>query len=172
MRKEKTDGGISEEALLAEYGAVYKYALTICQNETEAQDVTQETFLKAMRSGNGFEGNSSLYTWLCSIAKNLWINKCKKQNRELAVDEWEQNVPDSKKGIERMMAERDSSRQIHRVLHTLDEPYKEVFSLRVFGELPFGDIAELFSKTESWARVTYYRARKMITETLEREGLL
>ena len=68
------------------------------------------------------------------------------------------------------MADRETSFQLHRILHELKEPYKEVFSLRTFGQLSFGEIARLFSKTESWARVTYYRARKMIQETLRKEG--
>ena len=68
--------------------------------------------------------------------------------------------------------EKDLSMRIHHVLHNLNEPYKEVFSLRVFGQLPFADIARLFGKTESWARVTYHRGRKMITEILRKDGII
>ena len=67
-------------------------------------------------------------------------------------------------GIERGFADRDAARRLHRLLHDLPEPYKEVFSLRTFGELPFGQIGELFGKTESWARVTYFRARQKLKE--------
>lgn len=172
MRKGKTNIGMTDEILLAEYEAVYRYALSICQNDTEAQDLTQETFFKALQASNQFEGKSSLYTWLCTIAKNLWINKCKKSNREVLQDKMVEDMSSSDKPIEQMITERDFSKRVHLVLHTLDEPYKEVFSLRVFGELPFADIAELFSKTESWARVTYHRAKKMITEQLRRDGWL
>jgi RNA polymerase sigma-70 factor (ECF subfamily) len=52
----------------------------------------------------------------------------------------------------------------------MDEPYKEVFSLRVFGELPFAQIAELFGKTESWARVTYHRAKSKIAAIIKEEN--
>jgi len=62
---------------------------------------------------------------------------------------------------------KESYFEIHKILHTLEEPYKEVFSLRVFGELPFRQIGELFGKTESWARVTYHRARMKIKEDLQ-----
>ncbi len=172
MRKGKTNTGMTEEILLAEYEAVYRYALSICQNDTEAQDLTQETFLKAMQASDRFEGKSSLYTWLCTILKHLWINKCKKSNREVLEDEKIVDISSPNKTIEQMITEKDFSKKIHLVLHTLDEPYKEVFSLRVFGELPFADIADLFSKTESWARVTYHRAKKMITEQLRRDGWL
>jgi len=163
---------MTEDILLAEYEAVYRYALSICQNDTEAQDLTQETFLKAIQASDRFEGKSSLYTWLCTILKHLWINKCKKSNREVLEDEKMADISSPGKTIEQMITEKDFSKKIHFVLHTLDEPYKEVFSLRVFGELPFADIANLFSKTESWARVTYHRAKKMITEQLRKDGWL
>ena len=74
------------------------------------------------------------------------------------------------KPLEQMLTEQSIYKQLHVVLHTMDEPYKEVFSLRVFGELPFADIADLFGKTESWARVTYHRAKKSITEQLRKDG--
>lgn len=70
--------------------------------------------------------------------------------------------------MEETLADRDTARQLHRLLHDLSEPYKEVFSLRIFGELPFAQIGELFGKTESWARVTYFRARQKLKEALKR----
>lgn len=161
---------ISDEVLCAEYEAVYRYVLSLCKNVTQAQDITQETFLKAMKNSERFAGNSSLYTWLCSIAKNLWLNSCKKQQREKLFDNSFEFANSAEKSVEHQIADKDSAFRIHILLHRLPEPYKEVFSLRVFGQLPFADIAELFSKTESWARVTFYRARKMIVEQMEGDG--
>lgn len=74
---------------------------------------------------------------------------------------------DGRPGIEEGFADRETARQLHVLLHALPEPYKEVFSLRTFGELPFAQIGELFGKTESWARVTYFRARQKLKEALE-----
>ena len=62
--------------------------------------------------------------------------------------------------------DKEQAIKIHRILHELSEPYKEVFTLRVFGELRFGQIADVFGKTESWARVTYHRARMMIMDKM------
>ena len=166
--RQKSGAGISSEVLCAEYEALYHYALSLCRSEAEAEDLTQETFLKAMRASGSFEGNSSLYTWLCAIAKNLWFNRCKKQGREVASDAALEAHPDNTAPIEEKIVQKDMAMQVHKVLHDLAEPYKEVFSLRTFGELPFADIAQLFGKTESWARVTYYRARKMIGEKMGR----
>lgn len=170
MRRNKQSPKITDEVLFAEYKSVYYYALSICRNETEALDLTQETFLKAMQSAEDFRGDSSLYTWLCIILKHIYLNKCKKLSREISQEELNQELPAAEASVEQMIADKDASRRIHLILHELEEPYKEVFSLRVFGELPFADIAELFNRTESWARVTYYRAKKMILEKLKKEG--
>ena len=169
MGRKKRTPEISEQALCAEYEAVYRYALTLCPSETDAQDVTQETFLKAMGARASFAGESSLYTWLCAIAKNLWRNRCKKLGRELPLD-WDADPGGT--SVEQAAEDRDMSLAVHRALHRLDEPYKEVFSLRAFGELSFAEIGALFDKTEGWARVTYHRARKMILETLRKEGTI
>ena len=170
MRRGNGGQEISEEVLCGEYEAVYHYVLSLCRNDIEAQDITQETFLKAMKSYGKFEGNSSLYTWLCAIAKNLWINNCKKYNREVLPEDMRGMQDDDQISIEQNILEKETALHIHKVLHNMQEPYKEVFSLRVFGQLSFGEIAGLFSKTESWARVTYHRTRKMIGEKLRKDG--
>ena len=160
----------SEAVLSAEYEAVYRYALTLCRQEQLAQEITQETFLRAMSAKSGFAGESSLYTWLCAIAKNVYFNHCRKVKREVPMQEWDD--PSANMDTEARLEDRDLSLAIHRVLHDMPEPYKEVFSLRVFGQLAYREIAGLFGKTESWARVTYHRARKMIEETLRKDGIL
>ena len=161
---------ISDKVLCAEYEAVFRYTLSLCHNKTEAEDITQETFLKALNARHSFQGGSSLYTWLCSIAKNLWINKCKKDNKEITTDEMPNIQEES--SFEEYLNNKDTALEIHKVLHILNEPYKEVFTLRVFGELSFSDIAKLFSKTESWSRVTYHRSKKIIIEQLRKGGML
>ena len=156
---------ITNEILCAEYSAVYHYVLSLCRNEAEASDITQEAFLKALSAKESFSGESSLYTWLCAIAKRLWLNHCKKQGREVRDEDlFTDKISDD--NTEESIIKKDTLLSVHKILHSMNEPYTEVFSLRVFGELSFSDIAQLFSKSESWARVTYYRARKMINEEL------
>lgn len=161
---------ITDKTLSAEYEAVYHYILALCRNEALAQDITQETFLKAIGSSDKFKGESSLYTWLCAIAKRQLINRYKKDGREIPTDDFSGTLPKNEKSFEELISDKDMAMHIHRVLHQMEEPYKEVFSLRVFGQLSFADIAKLFAKTESWARVTYHRARKAINEVLRKEG--
>ncbi len=160
---------IINQVLSAEYVNVYRYVLSLCKCETLASDITQETFLKALKNYSKFAGNSSLYTWLCAIAKNVWRNHCKKSSRETNLDDFENTASNS--DTEKSLMDKDLTIHIHRILHDLNEPYKEVFMLRAYGELSFKDIAQLFSKSENWARVTYHRAKKNIIETLERKGI-
>lgn len=101
-------------------------------------------------------------TWLCSIAKNLYHDEMR--SRQRVADVSEINDLPSNENVENSVADSDMAFRIHLVLHRLEEPYKEVFQLRVFGELSFSQIAAIFGKTESWARVTYHRAKLKIQE--------
>ena len=143
---------------------VYKYALSLSRNEAIAEEITQETFFKALISIDKFDGKCKLYVWLCQIAKNTYLSFCDKEKRlDRDADGEDAFYVD---GLEQRLFERESAFEVHKALHKLDEPYKEVVSLRLFGELSFAQIAELFNKTESWARVTYHRARLKIKEDL------
>lgn len=141
---------------------VYKYALSLSRDPRMAEEITQETFFKALKHIDSFRGQCRLYVWLCQIAKNTYISYRQKQSRFLPEKEEAEE-----KNLEEYLLTRETAFEIHKVLHHLSEPYKEVFSLRVFGELPFVKIGELFGKTESWARVTYHRARMKIKEELK-----
>lgn len=140
---------------------VYKYVLALCRDEHMAEEVTQETFFKALKSIDSFRGQCKLYAWLCQIAKNTYFSMAAKaQKREPG------EIPETE-DPEAALLRSESAFEIHRALHALEEPYKEVFSLRVFGQLPFRKIGQIFGKTESWARVTYHRARLRIKEELK-----
>ena len=169
MKRKRSKGKITDAVLCGEYNAVYRYVISICHDENMASDITQETFLKAMSAKNNFAGESSLYTWLCAIAKRIFLNKCKKQGREILDENYFEKLY-SNDCVEESVSKKDTIFNIHKILHEIKEPYKEVFTLRVFGELSFSDIARLFSKSEEWARVTYHRARKMINEKMREDG--
>ena len=139
---------------------VFKYVLALSRNPSLAEEITQEAFFKALKSLDSFQGQCKLYVWLCQIAKNTYLSYLKKHKEP----EKEETLTSS---LEEMMLDKESVFLIHQALHNLPEPYKEVFSLRVLGELSFRQIGLLFGKTENWARVTYHRARLTIKEELE-----
>ena len=143
---------------------VYKYLLVLCRNQWVAEEITQETFFKVLEKLDQFDGRSSLYSWLCQIAKHTYFDHCRREKRKGRAEEvgaaWPQD------SLEERLLDQESLQEIYQGIHALEEPYKEVFLLRLFGELSFAQIAALFHKTESWARVTYYRAKGKIKEGL------
>lgn len=143
---------------------VYKYTLSLCQDVAVAEDITQETFFKALKSIEKFSGKCKLQVWLCQIAKNTYFSYYEKEKKKS--DEEIVEIQSNTKEIEKVLINNETAFEIHKLLHNLQEPYKEVFTLRTFGELSFAQIGELFGKTESWARVTYHRAKLKLKEDL------
>ncbi len=151
----------------AYYERVYRFLLGLSQNHALAEDLTQETFLRAMKSAGQFDSRCSIVTYLCSIARNLYIDHCRKQRKEQPLnDAQEQTSPDWSDAL----LDREQALRVHRVLHELEEPYKEVFSLRVFGELSHAEIGALFGKNENWSRITFYRAKILLQHRLTEEN--
>lgn len=147
------------------FSDVYRYVLTLCRNEAIAEEVTQETFFKALRNIEQFNGSCKLYVWLCQIAKNTYFSLSKKQNR--LASEMDMGCPDPAADLERNYLDQEAAKSLHHLLHHLNEPYKEVFTLRIFGELRFAQIGELFGKSDSWARLIFYRAKKQLQEAIK-----
>ena len=145
------------------YMRVFSYAMTLAGERTQAEEITQETFFRAFSRQKDFRGESDEVTWLCAIAKNYFLDEKRRQARNEPIPE---EMPETGKSLEQTAEDRDSSFRIHVALHELEEPYREVFELRVFGELSFREIGMIFKKTENWARVTYHRARLKLQERM------
>ena len=148
----------------AYYMRVFSYAMTLAGDRHLAEEITQETFFRAFSTLTGFRGESDEVTWLCAIAKNLFTDEMRKQRRS---GEMPEDAVSREKAVEQTTVERDDSFRVHMALHALEEPYREVFELRVFGELSFQQVGRIFNKTENWARVTFHRARAKLKERME-----
>ena len=148
------------------YEDVLRFLRGLSRDEQLAEELTQETIYRALKSIHMFRGDSDMRVWLCSIAKNLFFTYCKKQ-KHVTYDETHENDVAEEKLFVQMVEDRETALQVHKILHELKEPYKEIFSLRVFGELSFKEIASLFQKSEHWSCVTYHRAKMMIRQRLE-----
>lgn len=156
------------EAMYNEYYRdVYRYVLSLLKNADEAEEITQETFVKAIASIKSFDGKKDIRAWLFTIAKNTYISKYRK-NKNVSIQGLEE-LPEQQTQVSftEELDDKETAFQIHQFLHTMDEPYKEVFYLRVFGELDFQKIGSLFGKSDSWARVTFYRAKNQIKKRME-----
>ncbi len=155
---------LSEELYRENYNIVFGYLFRMCRNHSIAEELTAETFLKAFSKFSSYKGGGKISTWLCQIAKNEYLQYIRKQKNTENTDDFE-NLPDDS-SIADIIQDKAMALEIHKLLHNLEEPYKEVFILRVFAELSFRDISVIMEKTETWARVTYYRAKVRILEGL------
>ena len=147
---------------------VYLYIRRLSGDEHIAEEITSETFFKAMDSIENFRGDCDVRVWLCQIAKNCYYTHIKKAGKFQWADiESLQNLSDSAPGLAEQLIRKEEVQRIQKVLHDMSDPYKEVFMWRVFAQLSFKQIGSIFSKNENWACVTYHRARKMIIHRLE-----
>lgn len=145
------------------YKYVKSYALSLCLNEALAEDITQETFYNAIKKIETFKNDCKIETWLCSIAKNVFLNLKRKKQTENILD-YPNLVADS--SLEEDVINDESVKRILTEAVNLETPYKEVFYMKSLGDMPYSTIAAVFSKSENWARVTYYRAKKQIEERM------
>ena len=150
------------------FNDVFLYIRRLSGSEHIAEEITSETFFKALRSIDQFRGECDLRVWLCQIAKNCYYTYLKKHKKTKSIDEESfKNLSDPREMPGEALARREEAQEIRNILHTLKEPYKEVFAWRVFAELSFKEIGQIFNKTDNWACVTYHRARNMIIEKME-----
>ncbi|HIS59511.1 MAG TPA: sigma-70 family RNA polymerase sigma factor [Candidatus Faecousia faecipullorum] len=154
-----------EEVYRTYFREVELYLRAICKDELLAEELTEQVFFQALKALPTFRGDCDIRTWLCAMGRNLYLSHLRRQKPTESIDELQ--IPDPRRSIEEQVSDKQQALAIHKVLHDLPEPYKEVFSLRVFGQLSFADIGGLFGKTANWACVTYHRARQKIQKDLE-----
>ena len=143
---------------------VYRFLLRLCGDADWAEELTQETFYQALIHIGQFQGRSSLYTWLCQIGKNAWLKECRRRSQRADASAEELPTADPRPGPEELAIQKDQLQRIRQAILGLNDPYKEVFILHIFGQLKLREIAEAHGKSESWARVTYHRARTQIAK--------
>lgn len=143
---------------------VFKYLIKLTGNAALAEELTQETFFRAYMNYTSLRNKEKASVWLCQIAKNTyyaWYNEHKKLH-SLETTESISN-PDN---MEDSFVKKELSKKALACLHKLEEPYKEVFMLSVFGGFSLKDISAIFGKSESWARVTFFRAKQKLSEKM------
>ncbi len=141
-----------------DFRTVYKFLFCLTRNSDVAEELTQETFYRAIQKISSFQGKCKISTWLCQIAKNLWYDELKKKKMEslhqhkLFFEQTEDKMED------RII----SNIELDKQLQGLDKPTQEVMELRITGDLSFREIATILNRTENWARVTFYRGKKKL----------
>lgn len=161
------------EKLYKEYSRlVFNYLNSLCGNFEIAEELTQETFYKAIKGINKFNNECKISTWLCRIAKNTWIDFLRKEKKQdfISVDNdfyFEDLIVE--KSLDDNLTEKSELINLYKHIHELDENTREVFYLRIKGELSFKDIGEILNKSESWAKLAFYRGKIKLKEAMKHE---
>lgn len=148
--------------------SVYRFLLSLAGSEDLAEELLQETFYQAFQHIDQFEGRCNLYTWLCQIGKNAWIKECRR-NRRYSDISWDNlTIPSNGPSLEERMISKDEYRRVRKAIQNLEDPYRDVFILHAIGGVKLKEVAGIYGKSESWARVTYYRAKQRIAQEVSR----
>lgn len=146
-----------------------RFVMSLCHNETVAEDVTAETFYRAIKNIDSFkEGN--IFTWLCTIAKNTYFNMTKrKENENASLDD--ENIPEpaSPDSVEETCIKKESNIEMYRQIQTLEASERDVVYLRIFAGLSYKEIGDILNKSESYARVTYFRCKEKLKGRMKNE---
>lgn len=145
---------------------VFLFLKGLTANDGLAEELTQETFFRALKGLEHYDGKQDVRAWLFTVARNACYDHCLRAKHAAPLEDAETKAADSP-DIAQLLVDEDAAFTVHQCLHTLEEPYKEVFSLRVFGELPFEKIGAIFGHNAAWARVTYYRAKTRLQTLLQ-----
>lgn len=159
---------ITDEEIYKEYyKMVFAFLLSMCKDYHLAEDLAQDTFLRAYAHINTYDENRKMSTWLCEIAKNLYIDHTRKSaNKEVPVEIYPEDIQKDRFGSNEIIAS-ISAQEIMKIVHRLNEPYKEVFLLRYSMGLSFNEIADIFGEKEGWARMIYYRSRMQLQKKIK-----
>ncbi len=144
---------------------VYRYLLAQTRDEDVAEDLTQETFVQAIRCIGKYDGTCRLSTWLCAIAKNQWLVWLRKHPPAVPLEDAEPEAASAESEV----LEQTERMELLKLLHACPEPYRETIYLRIYGNLSFAQIGEIMGKTENWARVTFYRGKERLRKELEQQ---
>ena len=143
---------------------IFKYLMKMTADFSLSEELTQETFFRAYMNYASLRNKEKAPVWLCRIARNTyftWYNEQKKKEPMDILDSVSSN-----ENVEAAFIQKELSQEALLYLHELGEPYKEVFMLSVFGGFSLKDISQAFGKSESWARVTFYRAKQKLLERM------
>ncbi|NPV90255.1 MAG: sigma-70 family RNA polymerase sigma factor [Firmicutes bacterium] len=144
--------------------SVYRFLLSLSHDADTAEELTQETFYRAVYSIGKYDGSCKISVWLCQIAKHAWYQELRRRNRH-AAQELTEDIPDSST-LEQSILLTSDKLSLYKAIHVLSEPMREVVHMRLSGEFSFSEIGEVLGKSENWARTTFYRAKQKILEVL------
>lgn len=146
------------------YQRVFRFLLSLSGDRQQAEDLAQEVFYRALLHIQQYRENESMFTWLCTIGKNAWLNECRKQTRLVPLED---NLQDFAPDLETSLEEQEQKALLRKAILELPTDYQDVVILHIYGEVSLREIAIRKGKSESWGKVTFYRAKRILTQKLE-----
>ncbi|MCM3311827.1 RNA polymerase sigma factor [Shouchella rhizosphaerae] len=153
---------MDKDNIYQDYGDfIFKYLLTLTNNLDLAEELTQETFYQAIKSINKFHdnGKTKFSTWLCAIAKNVWLQELNHKNKKQQLKDSLKNENTTLYDLENEYIKNEDKIMFFKKTHQLSEDKREILYLRLLGDLSFKEIGSIFERSENWARVTFHRAK-------------
>lgn len=154
------------------WNEVYGFMLKRTENETDAEDITIETFSKAFDKISTYNPEYQFNTWLIAIAKNVHIDMLRKKKSTLFIeitDEEDQqayNIADSSPSAEDELITEQNLSQLLLYIKELKPHYQEVIQLRYFQEMSYQEIAEHLDEPLSNVKIKLLRAKKLLAEII------
>ena len=152
------------------FETVNKFLFCLTHDNDVSEELTQETFCKAIQKINIFKNDCKTSVWLCQIAKNLWYDELKKSKKIKEISEEEYLSIQTKIDMEENIIFKENKKTLYQRIDNLNEQMKSVIYLRIIGDLSFKEIGDILGKTENWARITFYRGKERLKEEKEYEG--
>lgn len=141
---------------------VYHFLYSLCHDPQLAEDLTQETFLRAFQSLDRYNGNCKISVWLCQIAKHLLYQYWEKSRHEIPMETEVKEETAGNADPEHQVLTKIELFQVLEEMQKLPERMREVMYLRITGDLSFKEIGEILGRSENWARVTFYRGKERL----------
>lgn len=149
------------------YTRVHRYLRALSGSEQQADNLTQEVFYRALLHIGTYRDCGSMYAWLCAIGKNAWLDACRKQRRLVSMDDALPQMRGTSPDPEAVLLEQERQDALRAAILELPAEYRDVVILHVYGEIPLREIAAQKGKSESWGKVTFYRAKRLLAQKLE-----
>lgn len=147
---------------------VYRFLYSYLHDVDLSEELTQETFLRAIKSLNKYNGKCKISVWLCQIAKHVLYQELDKKNKNKTT-ELNDNIEFNHYSTEELVISSENKKEIYKMIQSLDNTTREVMYLRLTGDLSFREIGEILNKTENWARVIFFRGKSKIIGRIQNE---
>lgn len=152
-----------EEIYMQNAKLVYGFLLSKCRDSNVAEELTQETFLQAIKCFDTYNGECKISVWLCQIAKHLLYQYWSKHKETISFSEVDWEISNDV-DLEKLVIARMELADVREKMKALPENMRKVLFFRASQDMSFKEIGEIMGRSENWARVTFFRAKEILKD--------